>query len=213
MKVAELDMTDNSNQCPSTLTQRIDSNKRTCAINSNSASCAPVIYSIDTIEYSKVCGKIIGYQFGSVDAFLNRFGNIDSNYVDGVSLTHGRPRKHIWTFVASHDEVGRNPRTNCPCTNITQASSATTPPAFVGNDYFCDTGSQGQNQNIFYGDDPLWDGAGCGPLNTCCTFNNPPWFYKELPRPTTDDIEMRVCRDESSSNENIAIEMIDIYVQ
>ncbi len=42
MKVAELDMADNSNQCPSTLTQRIDSNKRICAINSNSASCAPV---------------------------------------------------------------------------------------------------------------------------------------------------------------------------
>ncbi len=35
---------------------------------------------------------------------------------------------------------------------------------------------------IFYNEDPLWDGAGCGPLNT---FNNPPWFYKELPEPTT----------------------------
>ncbi len=57
MKVAELDMTDNSNQCPSTLTQRIDSNKRTCGTNSSSASCTPVIYSIDAIEYSKVCGK------------------------------------------------------------------------------------------------------------------------------------------------------------
>ncbi len=62
MKVAELDMTDSSNQCPSTLTQRINSNKRTCAINSNSASCAPVIYSIDAIKYSKVCGKIKAYQ-------------------------------------------------------------------------------------------------------------------------------------------------------
>ncbi len=49
---------------------------------------------------------------------------------------------------------------------------------------------------FFYGGDPLWDGAGCGPLNTCCTFNNPPWFYKELPAPTTDDIEMRVCKDQ-----------------
>ncbi len=29
MRVANFDMTDNSNQCPSTLTQRIDSNKRT----------------------------------------------------------------------------------------------------------------------------------------------------------------------------------------
>ncbi len=59
-------------------------------------------------------------------------------------------------------------------------------------------------QYIFHGDDPLWDGTGCGPLNTCCTFNNPPWFYKELPEPTTDDIEMRVCNDQGSTNEDIA---------
>ena len=69
LEVAELDMTDNNTQCPSNLTQRIDSNKRTCAINSTSASCAPVIYLIDTIEYSKVCGKIKAYQFGTTDAF------------------------------------------------------------------------------------------------------------------------------------------------
>ncbi len=51
MRVAELDMTDNNTQCLSILTQRIDSNKRTCAVNSNSASCAPVIYSTNNIEW------------------------------------------------------------------------------------------------------------------------------------------------------------------
>ncbi len=215
MKVAELDMTNNSNQCPSTLTQRIDSNKRTCAINSSSASCVPVIYSIDAIEYSKVCGKIKAYQVSTPDAFGNRPNelSIDSYYVDGISLTHGRPRKHIWTFAGSVDEVGTDPSHNCPCTNINLASSASTPPAFVGNDYFCDTASQGRFQFIFYGVDPLWDGAGCGPLNTCCTFNNPPWFYKELPESTTDDIEMRVCKDQATFDEDIAIEKIDIFVQ
>ena len=78
----------------------------------------------------------------------------------------------------------------------------------MGNDYFCDTASQGQFRNgFFYGGDLLWDGAGYGPLNTCCTFNNPPWFYKELPEPTTDDIEMRVCKDQASYDEDIAIEI------
>ena len=42
--------------------------------------------------------------------------------------------------------------------------------------------------------DPLWDGKGCGPTNTCCSFNTPPWFVKGLASPTTDDLEMRVCR-------------------
>ena len=63
---------------------------------------------------------------------------------------------------------------------------------------------------IFYVNDPLWDGAGCGPQNTCCSFNNPPWFYKQLPQHTTDDIEMRVCRDQVSGDEDVAIETIDI---
>ncbi len=54
-KVAELDMTDNSNHCPSTLSQRTVSNKRICRINTNYASCAGVTYSTDDIRYSKVC--------------------------------------------------------------------------------------------------------------------------------------------------------------
>jgi hypothetical protein len=59
----------------------------------------------------------------------------------------------------------------------------------------------------------MWDGAGCGAQSRCCTFNTPPWFYKQLPQPTTDDIEMRVCTDEDRSTENIAIEIMDIYIQ
>ena len=65
---------------------------------------------------------------------------------------------------------------------------------------------------VFYGADPLWDGAGCESRNSCCNFNTPPWFYKQLPQPTTDDIEMRVCSDERNSSEDVAIEMIEIYV-
>ena len=165
------------------------------------------------VRYSNVCGRVIGYQYGSTDAFISST-SVDSRYVDGVSLTHGDPRQHIWTFAAARDEVGSVPRTNCPCTNINQAAQATPPPAFVGNDYFCDTASEERNQIIFYGDDPLWDGAGCGPLNTCCSLNTPPWFYKQLPQPTTDDIELRVCRDSDPiDNEDIAIEIVEIYVQ
>ncbi len=69
-------------------------------------------------------------------------------------------------------------------------------PAFMRNNY---VQLQGRYQSsLFYGGDPLWDEAVYRPLNRCCTFNNPPWFYKELPEPTTDDIEMRVCRDEGT---------------
>ena len=51
----------------------------------------------------------------------------------------------------------------------------------------------------------------CGDGTDCLCCANPPWFYKQLPQPTIDDIEMRVCRDEG--NENIAIEVVNIYIQ
>lgn len=71
----------------------------------------------------------------------------------------------------------------------------------VGNDYFCDA-EEG----------PIWNGD-CTSFNTSCSFNNPPWFYKELLEPTTGDIEMSVCRDEDQNNEDIQIQIIQIYIQ
>ena len=131
--------------------------------------------------------------------------------MDGVSLTHGDPRQHIWTFAVAQDELNTSPSSNCPCTNTNQSAQARPPPATVGNDYFCDTGSA---RLTFYGDDPMWDGAGCGPLNTCCSFNTPPWFYKQLPQPTTDDIEMRVCRSgDPIDDEDVAIEIIEMFTR
>ena len=62
-------------------------------------------------------------------------------------------------------------------------------------------------------DDPLWDGQGCGGTSTCCSFNNPPWFCKQLPQPTTDDIELRLCADEPIGNEDTTIEIVDMYVK
>ena len=219
MRVAELDMTNCNHQCPSGLIERNDLSKRTCVpVSTNDCSSVSIPMSNG---YSKVCGKIIAYQVGSPNTFAGtndshiRVTNIDTNYVDGVSLTHGSPRSHIWTFAAGLDEYpGSFVYSNCPCTDTTQSSSATPPPEYVGDDYFCDTGSTDLYVNgNFYSDDPLWDGAGCGPLNACCSFNNPPWFYKELPQSTTDDIEMRVCKDQCPDNEDIAVELISIYVQ
>ena len=217
-RVAELDMTDSSQQCPSGLRERTDDSIRTCGINSVGSGCSSGIFPFPSFEYSKVCGKIRGYQIGSPDSFGNsgRGSNptIEENYVDGVSLTYGHPRQHIWTFAAGLDEVGTIAIHNCPCTNSNQVSRASRPPSYVGNDYFCDTASIGTFVNgRFYGDDPLWDGAGCGPLNTCCSFNNPPWFYKQLPQHTTDDIEMRVCRDQRRTDEEPVVEIVEIYVQ
>ena len=142
---------------------------------------------------------------------------INGSYVDGIGLTHGRnPQKHIWTFAAALDEVGTFSELNCPCTNINKSPEATQPLSFVGNDYFCDIASENRFNFIFYANDPLWDGAGCGPANTCCSLNNPPWFLKQLPSNITDDIEMRMCHDQPPENsrvdEDTPIEILELHV-
>jgi hypothetical protein len=135
------------------------------------------------------------------------------NYVDGISLTRGSQREHIWTFAAGANNDSSNQYT-CPCSG----NNAVQPPPFVETDYFCETGNYDNKQSspvLFFSADPLWNGEGCGAGSTmsCCDFNTPPWFYKELPQPTTDDIEMRVCTDEKRNTEDIAIEIIYIYIQ
>ena len=215
MRVAHLDMTDPTHHCPAGF-RYIDSPKRTCGRPGR--GCYATTYPVDGISYSRVCGRIIAYQYYSMDAFApyyysNRAVTIDGVYVDGVSLTHGQnPRKHIWTFANALDEVHSNPSV-CPCTKTDTPFTGAVPP-FVNGDYFCDTGSRYHFANQFYSEDPLWDGAGCGVTSSCCQFNNPPWFCKQLPQPTTDDIELRLCSDTGpTSDEEIAIEQVELFVQ
>ena len=67
---------------------------------------------------------------------------------------------------------------------------------------------------VLYSQDPLWDGQGCGTAyNSCCAFNSPPWFCKELSRATTDDIELRMCGDHLVQDEATPLELVEIYVQ
>ena len=53
--------------------------------------------------------------------------------------------------------------------------------------------------------DLLWDGENCGPYSKCCSFNTPPWFYKSLPQPTNDDLEVRLCGSAALSVEDMLI--------
>ena len=180
------------------------------------SSCPAAFFSSDGYQYSKVCGRAIGYQQGSPDAFASDDTGepqetIDGLYVDGVSLTHGNPRTHIWTFAAGLLENGDNDVNNrhrCPCDN------GQDPPDFIGVNYFCETGDHERthNRTKFFKDDPLWDGNNCVE-STCCRFNSPPWFKVQLPRPTTDDIEVRICGDQSTGDEDTPIALLEIYVQ
>ena len=223
MKVADLDMRDTSQSCPSGFFYR-SSPKRVCDITSN--DCVSEEYSVHDIQYNHVCGRVIGYQFDTPLAFYyfnansnnQNYNDIDGRYVYGVSLTHGSVnyRSHIWTFAGSSDETTSNPIYKCPCIN-TNIQPPSRVPSFIGNDYFCDTARSTRfvRRAVLHSSNPLWDGEGCGPTNACCNFPSdqmkPPWFYKHLSQGTTDDIEMRLCRQDASGS--TPIEVVELYVQ
>ena len=214
MRVAYLNVTEQL-ECPAGFTLITD--PVTACGRVVGGGCTSIVYSTYGIGYSRVCGRIEAYQHGSPDSFVG--GSIDSQYLDGISITYGSsPRKHIWTFAAARTEMDNA----CPClrTDIT-SSTGTVPPSFVGSDYFCDTGTgnSGPIPNVYFPDNPLWDGQGCGPTSSCCSFNNPPWFCKELPQPTNDNIEVRVCGNEgiigdpNVYNEDTPVNLIELYAQ
>ncbi len=170
------------------------------------------------LTYSKVCGTVNGYQYYTTDSFFaSIYGiTIDDYYVDGISLTHGHsPRKHIWTFASGFGEGNyeANDYYNCPCSSPHFLHNYTL-PAFIGSDYFCETGARGMPPSQWITEDPLWDGKGCGASSTCCGGRaGKRWFCKSLPEPTTDDIEIRLCTDQGRADEDIAVTIIELYIQ
>ena len=159
-----------------------------------------------------MCGKVRGYQFGHPDAFGTVTNNIDSTYVEGISITYGsNPRQHIWTYAAGEDdfEAGHD---DCPCNN----GSSVVVRDFVGNDYYCESGNAVHSFpfDIPLVEDILWDGQQCNGIeSTCCTTPNMPWFLKTLNEETNDDIELRVWVDEPTTSEEAPLDIIEIYIK
>ena len=222
-RLGYLNMADPSESCPSGFRLYQSGGVRACGRPFSSAgSCASLKLLADDISYSQVCGRVVGYQYGTPDAVDSTIGtsvhnDINSYYVDGVSITRGSPRQHVWTLMAGSFESSRSigDRFNCPCSQHSVQNS--TLQSFIGNDYFCESGNPATDSTIqsrLYASDPLWDGKGCGILEgTCCAAPGLPWFHKKLNTTTTDYLELRVCGDEGTSNENTPISFYEIYVK
>ena len=235
-RLGYLDMTDATVNCPSGFRLHQSGGVRACGrATSSGGSCTSVQFPSNGISYSQVCGRVVGYQWGSPDAVYpgryeaetygsvidSNHNDINSHYVDGVSITRGSPRQHVWTLIAGYNEasnyIGTNDgRYNCPCSQSSLQNS--TLQSFIGSDYFCESGNpatDGSWQRIFYTSDPLWDGKGCGSLEgTCCTSRpSLPWFNKVLNGNTTNFLELRVCGDEGTANDDVHVCYYELYVK
>ena len=204
-RIAYLNTNENPISCPSRFEVRSDtSNPPICRRNNRHAGCSSVIYLSNGMSYSQVCGRVRIHQQETPDEFQSDNNNIsrngpseDQNYVDGVSLTHGTSpnRNHIWTFTAVikfGDDIDR-------CTICGRNK-----PLYVGTSFTCIA----EHCRIWPCDfdNAIWtDGFSC--------FGNE-IFYRQLSESTTDNIEMRVCRDQDRHDEHILISYmyVEIFV-
>ena len=206
-RVAYVDLSNSASSCPSNQFTLITSSRgvRYCERMTGGYGCNEHTFPSNGINYDKVCGRVTGIQIGTADVFEGPT-NINEPYVDGVSLTYGTPRQHIWSFIGYYSAIFNN----CPCST----GSTTIPLDFVGEDYFCESGT---NTRDFSGtevfdQDPLWDGMMCTDTEVPCC-NGPPWFYKPLTSRVSDDISFRLCSDQGGTDEEMGFTLIEVYVQ
>jgi hypothetical protein len=160
-------------------------------------------------QYSRVCGRLIGYQIGSPDGFID-----SESSIDGISIIYGTQRNHIWSYLADTREMGGDPSDRCPCSNDEPEEAGLMPPQFIGENYYCESGNptDSADDNHLFSNDPLWDGQQCE--GACCNgTNSPPWFSVQLPAPATDMIEVSICFNQGTTDEDTPIELLEIYVQ
>ena len=79
---------------------------------------------------------------------------------------------------------------------------------FVGLDYYCESGitpvNYEDNQRIALEDFPLWDGDGMwSRQQLACKRTGLPWFYRNLAQEVGDDIEVRLCANSGTGDEEV----------
>ena len=204
-RVAYLDMTNPVQHCPPELSLREQNGTRACGRpETYEGSCASLFFQ-PPYPYTEVYGRVNAYQFGRTGG-INPFGHvgdkINDTYVDGVSITRGPHREHVWTFITSYNgirDLFEDNRRSCPCSvNDTIYPML---PNFLDDHWFCESGVlvDTTERHLYYTDDPLWDGKQCGPLEPCCNTRGQPWFHRSLDA-TSDYLELRLCDNDGNIN-------------
>ena len=133
-RVAYLNMTDPTHQCPPAW-REITEPVRTCGRTNETLThpgpfqdgggCSSAHFGVNGILYSHICGRVVGYQVASPDGFraysASAYTRLEDPFVDGVILTHGTEKQHIWTFSGSLTDGPTSGSDDfdaiCPCTN------------------------------------------------------------------------------------------------
>ena len=213
-RVAYINMTDPEAECPSGLNETSNSTtgQRACGRSVDGAGdtvAAPggfssVTFPVNT-TYSNVCAYARGYQYYTMDAFWQSPIRtiINDAYIDGLSITHGNRRKHLWTLAVGNTELSS---LHVRCTRDTDPFDFTRVPDFVGNNFYCEAGfhtNTGEARIAW--EDPLWDEQQCTVQSTSCSRYG--WFHRDIAS-SQEDIEVRWCADVPRGNKSNCPEKI-----
>ena len=205
-RLAYLDMTDAAQNCPSGLRSYQSGGVRVCGRTNSGAGCSnSITFPSNGISYSQICGRVTGYQYAHPNG-IDGVNSLNSYYLEGVSITRGSPRQHVWSFIAEDTQ------SNCPCSSGNSGSVR----SFMGTNWFCESGNPNPSWSYtLYTADPLWDGQGCGGSEgPCCNVPGMPWFHRDYGSTTTTDyLELRICADVGYSGEDSPVSFYEIYVK
>ena len=194
-RVAFVNTTDPLTSCPGHW-RVMNGTRRVCAKQPN-ALCSSAVFGVNDIRYSSVCGRVTGYSFGSPDLFFRINSNkraLDRSYLDGVSITQGSPRQHLWSYAAAWRG----------------SSCGGVPFDFVGRNFSADVPPNplGTWKAVANWDHHLWDPKDCT-IKACCH----EWFQRDVPM-SSNDIEVRLCADQPwSTDEDIYVDLVEVYVR
>jgi hypothetical protein len=207
--------------CPSGLRTitNIKTGQTACGRNNNARGCTALTFSA-TEPYTNICGRVRAYQKYNTNGFYpynyQLQKTINSDYVNGISITQNRYSNHLWTYVAGRAETEVSTSQNnydhfaCPCARASFPQSWV--PTFLKHHYYCESGLLNGNTiaNEIYWGDALWDGIGCENAgNVCCERYG--WFHRTMPR-SLYNIEVRWCGYASASYSDVPTDQLEIWV-
>ena len=216
-RLALFDMSDASTNCPSQWRLLQGGGNRACGRTTNGFGWNARAHSVQGVPYQKVCGKVIGYVFGSPDAFdrwnSQKWRAENEVYFDGVDIVYGHNNpnnyNHLWTNAATFADN----QIKCPC----RTGSNRIVPTFIGTNHYCEGGNPGGGWSAsLKTNDPLWDGMQCTGLEAPCCTTGAPWFCRNVTTSTgftSEDLVIRLMADSGWNDEDSTVHYYELYVQ
>ena len=196
------DFRDPDTPCQFPWQQRMYSERPYTCGRSDDFDCVAILL-LDTLnlEYSKVCGRIKAYQFGT--AHGPQLSYIEVKNSDTV----------LWRFIAGITQSQADTSLTsqrCPCDGG---------DPFPNEHYFCESLIEEDNpgtkyDNHFFHNEVLWDKAGCSSSGDCCSRFDSPYFIRHLPDIMNTSIHVEICNNVLMAvKDNFAVELIELYVK